>query len=116
MSGPPDDEIVTIKSAASRLGMSQGTLRRLIRENAIWGAYLPNEDVGVRESEIQRFLATRPTKPKAKSNADCRRSPIVNVNCDNCGRRPKVLHRPRNEMGGYYCEDCCPVCRKRSTL
>ena len=44
--------------------------------------------------------------------SNCRRSTLVHVNCDKCGQKPKVVHRPRNERGACYCENCCPVCSK----
>ena len=44
---------------------------------------------------------------------NCRRSKFVHVNCDRCGGRPEVVHRPRNERGTYYCQACCPVCKQQ---
>jgi hypothetical protein len=41
----------------------------------------------------------------------CRRSPIVHANCDTCGQKPEVIHRPANSGGACYCGDCCPVCK-----
>ncbi len=43
----------------------------------------------------------------------CRRSTLVHVYCDRCGKKPKVVHRPRTEHDACYCEDCCPACAKR---
>jgi hypothetical protein len=46
--------------------------------------------------------------------ANCRRSTLVHVNCDRCGQKPDVVHRPRNERGACYCEDCCPACAAKA--
>ena len=47
---------------------------------------------------------------------DCRLSKFVHVNCDRCGGRPEVVHRPRNESGTYYCQECCPVCKQQQPI
>ena len=44
----------------------------------------------------------------------CRRSPIVHANCDTCGQKPEVIHKPTNSGGACYCGDCCPVCKGAS--
>ena len=44
----------------------------------------------------------------------CRRSPSVHANCDTCGQRPDVIHKPSNSGGACYCGDCCPVCKGAS--
>ncbi len=45
-------------------------------------------------------------------DSDCVRSGSVRAACDTCGRRPALLHFPR-ESRGCYCEACCPVCTAR---
>src|SRR5262245_51602324 len=44
----------------------------------------------------------------------CRRSPTVHANCDTCGQKPEVIHKPANSAGACYCENCCPVCKGAS--
>jgi hypothetical protein len=44
----------------------------------------------------------------------CRRSPIVHANCDKCGQKPEVIHKPSNSAGACHCGDCCPVCKGAS--
>lgn len=114
MPEPPDDPLLTIPAVAERLGMSSSTVKRLIRETLIWGTETPDGMQAVRESELQRFLGRFGSSlpiAKRKHSPDCRRSRFVHANCDKCGERPEVIHRPRNEKGTGYCEDCCPVCK-----
>ncbi|MFB3829505.1 MAG: hypothetical protein ACE15B_22230 [Bryobacteraceae bacterium] len=42
---------------------------------------------------------------------DCHISIRVRGECDNCGQVPVRLHMPM-EMHGWYCEQCCPVCKQ----
>lgn len=44
----------------------------------------------------------------------CRQSTIVHSNCDKCGLRPEVIHKPVDTHGSRYCEDCCPACKGKS--
>jgi excisionase family DNA binding protein len=60
------DPILTIKEAAQRLGISINTLLRLIRETTIWADTKQDGEVGVRESELRRYLAGRDPTPKEK--------------------------------------------------
>lgn len=112
MLSPPGEKVLSIEQAAARLGVTTARLRRLVRYKLIPAAYVPtgdaNIDLGIRESDIQRVLPSL-AKARQTPTVDCRRSTIVHVNCDNCGGRPLVLHRPRNEMGGYYCEEVSPT-------
>ncbi len=39
----------------------------------------------------------------------CHQSKKVHGTCDVCGRDVEVLHMPE-EIHGFYCEKCCPVC------
>jgi hypothetical protein len=40
----------------------------------------------------------------------CSTSPTVHANCDSCGQRPEIIHKPAGTGGARYCPDCCPVC------
>ena len=41
----------------------------------------------------------------------CRKSTVVHASCDNCGRRPEIIHKPAERRGASYCGECCPECR-----
>ena len=43
----------------------------------------------------------------------CTQSRDVHANCDQCGERPDVIHKPAERRGERYCGDCCPACRAR---
>jgi len=40
----------------------------------------------------------------------CHISKNVKGECDTCGRTVEHLHMPE-EIHGWYCAACCPVCR-----
>jgi len=41
---------------------------------------------------------------------ECHISKKLRAECDRCGTIPALLHMPEH-VHGWYCEDCCPVCR-----
>ena len=45
----------------------------------------------------------------------CHQTHVVHANCDKCGERPEVLHKPAEPLGSRYCPECCPVCGRRGT-
>lgn len=46
----------------------------------------------------------------------CHLSKKVRGECDKCGIVPSQLHMPEN-VHGWYCASCCPVCRvQRQTV
>ena len=55
----------------------------------------------------RRMMARAPTA----GIVACHRSSTVHANCDTCGQRPDVIHKPTNSGGASYCQDCCPVCK-----
>jgi excisionase family DNA binding protein len=52
----PHDEIFTVNQAARAIGVAVSMLRRLIRDGSIWATSLENGGVGIRRSELQRFV------------------------------------------------------------
>jgi hypothetical protein len=40
----------------------------------------------------------------------CSKSSTVHANCDTCGQRPEIIHKPAGTGGARYCADCCPAC------
>jgi excisionase family DNA binding protein len=61
----PADKILTCSQAAKRLGIPLPTLRRLVRDGTLWAVRMKNGEVGLTESEVQRFL-DRFEKPAQK--------------------------------------------------
>jgi excisionase family DNA binding protein len=61
----PADKIFTCSQAAKRLGIHLITLRRLVRDGTLWAVRMKNGEVGLRESEVQRFI-DRFEKPAQK--------------------------------------------------
>ena len=61
----PAEEIFTFSQAAKRLGIPLITLRRLVRDGTLWAVRMKNGEVGLTESEVQRFL-DRFEKPAQK--------------------------------------------------
>ena len=61
----PADKIFTSSQAAKRLGIPLSTLRRLVRDGTLWAVRMKNGEVGLTESEVQRFL-DRFEKPAQK--------------------------------------------------
>lgn len=61
----PADRIFTCSQAAKRLGISLSTLRRLVRDGTLWPTPMKNGEVGLAESEVQRFI-DRFEKPAPK--------------------------------------------------
>lgn len=58
---PPDaiepvDRIFNCNQAAKRLGVPLSTLRRLVRDGTLWATAMEDGAVGLKESEIQRFI------------------------------------------------------------
>lgn len=50
------DKVFTVNQAAKYLGLSPSTLRRFVREGTLWATSMENGALGLRESEIQRFI------------------------------------------------------------
>jgi hypothetical protein len=46
---------------------------------------------------------------------NCRQTRTVHANCDKCGNKPEILHKPAETRGACYCEECCPVCGPKET-
>ena len=44
---------------------------------------------------------------------ECHISKKLRAECDTCGIVPVVLHMPEH-VHGWYCDDCCPVCRSKN--
>ena len=61
----PADKILTCSQAAKRLGIPLLTLRRLVRDGTLWAVRMKGGEVGLTESEVQRFL-DRFEKPAQK--------------------------------------------------
>jgi excisionase family DNA binding protein len=61
----PADKIFTCSHAAKRLGIPLSPLRRLVRDGTLWAVRMKNGEVGLTESEVQRFL-DRFEKPAQK--------------------------------------------------
>jgi predicted site-specific integrase-resolvase len=61
----PADKILTFGQAAKRFGIPLSTLRRLARDGTLWATPMKNGEVGLTESEIQRFI-DRLEKPAPK--------------------------------------------------
>ncbi len=54
------DRILSMQEAADHLGMSVSDLLRLVRATTIWSVEMPDGSHGVRQSEIELFLAGEP--------------------------------------------------------
>jgi len=52
----PADKLLSGSQAAKRLGIQLCTLRRLVREGTLWATPMGGGRVGLRESELQRFI------------------------------------------------------------
>jgi hypothetical protein len=63
----PEDRVVSITEAAGRLNISTWTLRRCARAGAIVILKLSPRRIGVRLSELDRFMAAAEGKSDAKS-------------------------------------------------
>jgi excisionase family DNA binding protein len=61
----PADKILTFSQAAKRFGIPLPTLRRLARDGTLWATAMKNGEVGLRESEVRRFI-DRFEKPPQK--------------------------------------------------
>jgi excisionase family DNA binding protein len=61
----PADKIFTCSQAAKRLGIHLVTLRRLVRDGTLWSVQMKDGEVGLTESEVQRFI-DRFKKPAKK--------------------------------------------------
>ena len=61
----PADKIFTCSQAAKRLGIPLLTLRRLVRDGTLWAVQMKDGEVGLTESEVQRFI-DRFEKPAKK--------------------------------------------------
>ncbi len=62
----PADRVFTFSEAAKRLGIHLSTLHRLVRDGALWGAQMKNGQMGLRESELQRFICRSKPVQKGK--------------------------------------------------
>lgn len=108
------DKIFDVSQAAKRLGIHLSTLRRFIRDGTLWPTRMQNGELGLRESEIQRFI-DRFEMPAHKGGVKvsklqpCFQTVFSVQACAKCGGRPTVVHIPTRQVG-YYCEKCCPVC------
>jgi excisionase family DNA binding protein len=51
-----NDRILAGSEAAKCLGISLSTVRRLVRDGTLWVTVMENGEVGLRDSEIQRFI------------------------------------------------------------
>ena len=61
----PADKIFTCNQAAKRLGIPLGSLRRLVRDGTLWAVRMSDGELGLRESEVQRYI-DRFEKPAQK--------------------------------------------------
>jgi len=61
----PADRILAFSQAAKLLDVQIATLRRLVREGTLWATRMKNGELGLRESEIRRFI-DRFEKPTPK--------------------------------------------------
>jgi predicted DNA-binding transcriptional regulator AlpA len=60
MMSPSSDRVLTIQEVADRLGMSVSDVLQHIRDTTLWSTEMPAGSRGVRESEIELFLAGEP--------------------------------------------------------
>lgn len=89
------------KAAAE--SMTPGGAHRAREESRGWQRKGKGEEGGqeARGGEVMSGIVT------------CSRSKFVHANCDRCGERPEVMHRPRDERDARYCENCCPACSQQ---
>ena len=56
MAGTQTDRTLTMTEAAETLGIRIGTLLQLVRETTIWSVHMYDGGLGIKESELRRFV------------------------------------------------------------
>ena len=63
------DELLDLRQVEARFGVSAGTARAAIRRGDVSASRGPRQRLLVRESEIERWLTSRPVQPRRKQES-----------------------------------------------